>query len=225
MPRFRFLLPLLLFFLIPPAVYAQTGSATLSLSPSSSSVKVDQSFTVAIKVTSATTNISSVQSYLTFPADLLEVSSISKTGSIASLFVEEPIYNNTSGTIKMTADIASPGYKGSDGLIATVTFRAKANGSANVGFTTEAAVYPTSGTSSILGTSDTGSYTIGTGSASSSTTPTVTPTKVAAKVTTAPASGTALPSTATTGQTGLGILFGLSLIAVATYLKISKKTA
>lgn len=221
MPKLIRLLPALsvLALLLASSVAAQQNTANLKLNPVTTSTNVNQSFTVAIRVSSPNTSISSVQAYLTFPNNLLEVSSISKTGTIASIFVEEPAFNNSSGTIKMTADIASPGFRGSDGLVVTVTFKAKAAGTANVGYTTESAVYGTSGTNSILGTSDTGIYTV----QGASTTLTVTPTSATTPAITKAATGTPLPDTATAGQTGLGILTGLSLIGLSAYLKLSKK--
>lgn len=221
MPKYFALLSILTFLALPFSVYAQANQALLKLTPSSATNTAGQSFTSAIKVTSTSTNISSVQAYLSFPADKLEVTSISKTGSIASLFIEEPSFDNVVGTIKMTADIASPGFKGSDGLIATITFKAKANGTANVNFTTESAVYPTSGTTSVLGTPQGGVYTVTGGSSAASASAQTTPSPTL--VSTRSASGTPLPDTASANPTFYGILFGLSLIGLSAYLKLSKK--
>ncbi|HRH23656.1 MAG TPA: cohesin domain-containing protein [Candidatus Magasanikbacteria bacterium] len=118
------------FFWAPTTVEA----ATISLSPSSGSYSVGQSFAVSVYVGSADQAMNATDGVISFPADLLEVSSVSKSGSILSLWVQEPSFSNTSGRVNFEGIVFNPGYTGKAGKIITVNFRAKAAGTASVSF-------------------------------------------------------------------------------------------
>ena len=60
-----------------------------------------------------------------FNPDKLEVKSISKTDSIFTLWVQEPAFSNSLGTITFAGGKPSPGYTGAAGTINTITFKAK----------------------------------------------------------------------------------------------------
>jgi hypothetical protein len=64
----------------------------------------------------------------------LEVVSISKTESIFTLWAEEPSFSNKAGTVNFEGIILNPGFKGSNGKLLTITFRAKTEGQANLSF-------------------------------------------------------------------------------------------
>jgi hypothetical protein len=118
------------FFLYPEYVHA----ATLSVSPSSGTYKIGQSFSVTVAVGSSDQSMNAVQGVVSFPSDILQVSSVSRAGSIMSMWVADPSYSNTGGTVSFEGVVYNPGYTGSYGKIMTITFRARAAGTATVRF-------------------------------------------------------------------------------------------
>ena len=108
--------------------------ASLYFSPSSNSYYLGESFSVSVYVSSATQAMNAASGTIIFPTDKLQVSSISKSGSIFTLWVEDPIYSNTSGAISFEGIVLNPGYVGSGGKILTINFLAKAAGTAALSF-------------------------------------------------------------------------------------------
>ncbi len=115
-------------FLLPQ----DSNAATLSLAPSTSSVTVGNIVSISVKVNTQGKYINNSEAMIQFPTDLLEVISISKSSSIFSLWVEEPSFSNTKGRITFNGGVATPGFNGSNGTLAIVTFKAKKAGSASV---------------------------------------------------------------------------------------------
>lgn len=99
--------------------------ASLYLSPSSGTYTVGNTFSVQIKVNSGGVAINTSEGTLVFNPDKLEVKSISKTDSIFTLWVQEPAFSNSLGTITFAGGKPSPGYTGAAGTINTITFKAK----------------------------------------------------------------------------------------------------
>lgn len=118
------------FLLIPLSTHA----ATLSISPSSLNTNVGGTFSVKINVNTLGKSINNGEATISFPTDLLEVTSISRSSSIFSLWIEEPSYSNLTGKINFNGGIANPGFSGAAGTIANVTFKAKKQGSASISF-------------------------------------------------------------------------------------------
>lgn len=118
-------------FALPQRVHA---GATLGVSPSTSSMTVGASKTVALYVNSGGVAINASQGTLSFPADKLQVTSIAKASTF-KYWTVEPTYSNGNGTVTFAGGVPSPGYKGSGGSIITVTFKAKAVGTATLRFT------------------------------------------------------------------------------------------
>jgi hypothetical protein len=104
------------------------NAATLYLSPSSGSYAVGQSFGVSVYVSSADQAMNAASGLISFPPDKLEVASLSKTGSIFSLWVQEPTFSNSVGTVTFEGIVLNPGFTGSAGKIITVNFKAKTAG-------------------------------------------------------------------------------------------------
>ncbi len=110
-------------------------AATLSLSPSSGTYSKGSSFTVSVLVSSTDKTMNAASGLIAFPTDLLSVSSISKTGSIVDFWAQDPSFSNTAGTIDFESVLLPPGFTGSSGKLITITFKAKASGTANLNFT------------------------------------------------------------------------------------------
>ena len=109
-------------------------AATLSLSPAS--VKVSTGNVVAVKVLVNTVgqSINTAAGSIQFPTDLLQVMSVSKSSSIFSLWVQEPSFSNSAGTISFTGGVPNPGFNGQAGEIMSIVFKAKKQGNASVLF-------------------------------------------------------------------------------------------
>jgi hypothetical protein len=113
-------------------VWAQ--KASLYLSPSTGSYTVGNTFLVQVKVNSGGVAINAADGTLVFDPDKLEVKSISKEDSIFTLWVQEPTFSNSVGTINFGGGKPSPGFTGAAGMIINITFKAKTSGTANVSF-------------------------------------------------------------------------------------------
>ena len=110
------------------------NAASLYFSSSSNSYTVGDIFTVNVLVNTEGQAINAAESTINFPIDFLEVISTNKSGAIFSLWVEEPAFSNSAGTISFVGGLPTPGFNGTAGKIISVVFRAKKAGSATVIF-------------------------------------------------------------------------------------------
>lgn len=92
-----------------------------------------QTFSVRIMVTSPQA-VNAVSATLAFPRDLVQVTSVSKIGSILNLWVEEPSFSNSAGTVSLEGVVPNPGFVGASGPVVTVNFKVVAPGMANLKF-------------------------------------------------------------------------------------------
>ncbi len=118
------------FFIFPLTARA----ATLSISPSSGTYSIGQTISVGVYVGSSDQAMNAVEGVVSFPKDTLEVTGISKSGSILNLWVQEPAFSNGNGTVSFEGIVYNPGFNGKSGKVLTITFRAKAQGTAQVSF-------------------------------------------------------------------------------------------
>ena len=119
--------------LIMSALFVYSGcvhAADLSISPSSGSYSVGQSFTVTIQTNPQGKSVNAVEAKLSFDNTKLSVTNVSKTGSVFSLWTTEPSYSNTAGTIDFGGGSPSP-FSTKSNLV-TVTFKVLAEGSGAV---------------------------------------------------------------------------------------------
>lgn len=119
-----------LFALAPISAHA----ASLNFSPPSGSYGVGTTFSVSVNVESSVQAMNAASGVVSFPWNKLEVVSISKQGSIFSLWPAEPSFSNSQGTISFEGIVLNPGYTGANGKILTITFRARSAGEANISF-------------------------------------------------------------------------------------------
>lgn len=135
MKRVPFLLTLILFLIFSSLnpVRAIEG-ASLYLSPARGTYFVDSTFDISVFVNTGGKSVNAVQVDLKFPPDKLQVVSPTAGSSFISVWVAQPTYSNTKGTISFQGGAPSPGINTSSGLISTVTFRAKASGIAKISF-------------------------------------------------------------------------------------------
>jgi len=147
-----------------------SSAATLSLSPTGGGFLSGQTITTKVYVSSPDNlSINAISGVLTFPADLLTVTSVNKTGSVVNLWVQEPSFSNAAGTISLEGVVLNPGFTGTGGLVLTVHFTAKKAGVANVAFASGSVLANDGSGSNVLNGLSGSSYTIGTSSAGEST--------------------------------------------------------
>lgn len=109
-------------------------AASLSLAPATGTFSVGKTFSLRVYAASKDQALNAVSGTITFPPETLAVTAIAKSGSVVSLWVQEPSFSNSAGRVNFEGIVLNPGYTGSGGLLLTVTFRAKAVGSAVVRF-------------------------------------------------------------------------------------------
>ncbi|MBI2063577.1 MAG: hypothetical protein HYT65_01120 [Candidatus Yanofskybacteria bacterium] len=114
------------------------NAATLYFSPSSGNFTVGNVFTVNVLVNTENADINNAEATVNFPSGLLEVISISKSGSIFSLWVEEPTFSNSAGTLSLNGGLPTPGFKGVSGKVIGAVFRVKKAGLASLVFSSTA---------------------------------------------------------------------------------------
>ena len=102
---------------------AQNGS--LYLSPSSGQVNVGQSFSLVLRVNTGGDAINAAEGSIVFDQQKLSVTSVSKSGSIFTIWASEPKFSNAEGNIEFAGGAPNPGYSGSNGLVLTINFKAK----------------------------------------------------------------------------------------------------
>jgi len=129
-----------LIFLFLGMLPAAADAAILYFSPSSGSYNIGQTFTVSVYVSSAEQTMNAASGVISFPPDKLEVNSLSKTGSIFNLWVQEPLFVNLAGTVQFEGIVLNPGFIGSSGKIISVNFKVKSAGTATLFFSSGSAL-------------------------------------------------------------------------------------
>lgn len=115
-----------------------THAATMYFSPSSGNFTVGNILNASVLVNTQSISINNADAVINFPTSLLEVVSISKSGSIFPLWVEEPSFSNSAGTISFNGGVPTPGFNGSAGKLLNITFRVRNLGSASLVFSSAA---------------------------------------------------------------------------------------
>lgn len=114
------------------------NAATLYFSPSKGNFTVGNLLTTSVLVNTQEEAINNSDAIINFPAGLLEVISVSKAGSVFSLWVEEPAFSNSAGTITFNGGLPTPGFNGTAGKIVSIVFRVKSAGTASLIFSSAA---------------------------------------------------------------------------------------
>ena len=101
----------------------KTQAASLYILSSNQTVNVGSEFTLTIKVDTSSKNINNAEGIISYPSNLVDVISLSKSSSIFNLWITEP--TNSSGSVAFNGGVKTPGFNGSGGTIFSVKFRAK----------------------------------------------------------------------------------------------------
>lgn len=105
-------------------------AALLQLSSSKQTMVTGETKTMSIFLNTEGVPVNNAEASLSFPSDLVDVISINKTGSVFSLWIEEPSFSNSTGLITFNGGVPTPGYNGAHGLIFSFTVKAKKAGTA-----------------------------------------------------------------------------------------------
>jgi len=143
------------------SVCGAANAATLYFSPSSGSHAIGATFSVSVYVSSVDHAMNAASGIISFPSDKLEVTSLSKTGSIFTLWVQEPLFSNSAGTVSFEGIVLNPGFTGSSGKAITITFRAKAAGNASLTFSSGSALANDGQGTNILASLGNASFSLG----------------------------------------------------------------
>ena len=108
-------------------------AAILLLTPPVGQFYVGDTIKVSLLVNALGQPINVVDGTITFPSDKLQVTDISKTGSIVSLWVQEPIASSSQNSVSFSGGLPSPGFTGIAGQIMTISFKIMSIGDAVIG--------------------------------------------------------------------------------------------
>ncbi len=122
----------LLFGVLLAALPHEVYAAGLSLSPAAGSVSVGQTLSLQIMIDPGSDKVNASDGTIKFDTTALSVSSISKDGSLFSLWTADPTFSNTDGTISFSG--GTPTAFSTKGKVLTIIFKGKAIGSAEVTF-------------------------------------------------------------------------------------------
>ncbi|MBI5005417.1 MAG: hypothetical protein HZC03_02340, partial [Candidatus Lloydbacteria bacterium] len=119
-------------------LFSGTGivyAASLYITPSSGVYNVGQTFSAGVYVSSPEQTMNAASGIISFPSDKLQIVSLSKEGSVMNLWVQEPFFSNTAGTLSFEGVALNPGFNGLTGKILSATFKVKAVGAGTLAFT------------------------------------------------------------------------------------------
>lgn len=119
-------------------------AANLYVVPNKTTVAKNETFTATVFVNTNGVAINNSEGVLSFPSNLLSVESVSMTGSVFSIWVEQPSFSNNAGTVSFNGGVPNPGFNGTSGSVLRINFRAKNAGSATLAFNT-AGIYANDG--------------------------------------------------------------------------------
>lgn len=125
--KFRWLSVLALFFLL--ILSGQNAQAAdLKISLSKDAVALGDLFSARFLVSSPGEAVNALSGVINFDPKKVQVTSLSKAGSVVNLWVAEPEFSNTRGQISFEGAILNPGFSGSAGTIITANFKTKQAG-------------------------------------------------------------------------------------------------
>lgn len=117
-----------------PLSVALSANTTLTFSPATKTVSVGDRFTVRLLL-NAGQAVNASEATMRFSKDLLEAKSISKSGSVFTLWAQDPVFSNGAGTVTYSGGLPNPGVTGNGKTILTVTFEAQKKGTATLSLT------------------------------------------------------------------------------------------
>ena len=132
--------------------FAYADSAQLLFTPSSGNFLTNSTFDVSLILNTGNQTINVVDVTIEFPADKIQVVSPSTGKSFVSLWVQQPTFSNKTGTLHFVGGVPAQGIRTSNGLISTITFRAKTPGLVTLKIRDDSSVLAADGQGSIVPT-------------------------------------------------------------------------
>lgn len=140
-------------------------AATLSVSPDTGVYSSNNTFTVSVRINTQGQEINAAEGILSFNPRQLSVVSLDRSSSIFNLWVTDPAFSNSAGTVEFSG--GSPaGYTGGAGTVLSITFRSLGSGPARVSFTDGSVLANDGQGSNILSSMSGATYTVQAPSAS-----------------------------------------------------------
>lgn len=155
-----FILVWIVFIFSFTRAYSAPEDVILYMMPPQESQYVGKIFSVIIKLTSLYKSVNAVEGDIKFSKDKIELINISKVGSVASVWIQGPVFSNNNGTVKFTAGIPSPGFAGPEGTVLTLVFRAVTEGPATIVWEKSAVLANDGKGTNVLTTSENANYLI-----------------------------------------------------------------
>jgi len=137
----------------------RTEAASLSFQPNTGVYTAGNTFQVKVAVNTNGKSINAAEGTLSFNPRELSVVSVNRTGSIFNLWVTEPTFSNSAGTINFSGGLPS-GFNGAAGTIMSVTFRAAGAGTVRTAFTNGSVLANDGLGTNVLTAMNGGTYTI-----------------------------------------------------------------
>ena len=125
---------------IPLSFVGADSGTSLYLTPSSGSYNVGNLINISLEINTGTETVNAIKATLNFNENL-EIQSISKSGSILGLWMEEPSFDNSARTVSFGGAGAGTTYQGPAGKLITITFKAKNSGEGVINFTSSLVKY------------------------------------------------------------------------------------
>jgi hypothetical protein len=110
---------------------APAEAATLFISPTAKSLKMGEESSFDLLVDSDAV-INATQATVQFPADILELVGVNRSGSVFNFWVEEPVISNVDGTLKFVGG-TSKGVAGKSLKVLSLQFKARGIGKKDIG--------------------------------------------------------------------------------------------
>ncbi|MFQ6049490.1 MAG: cohesin domain-containing protein [Candidatus Paceibacterales bacterium] len=132
--NFWFSVGLVLLFSVSLVQPALADGASLYLSPTSGTFFVGSTFDVSIFVNTGGEDVNAVEVNLKFDPKKLQVASPTTGKSFIEVWIAQPTYSNTKGTMSFMGGVPTPGINTTAGLVSTVAFRAISPGVTSVLF-------------------------------------------------------------------------------------------
>jgi len=155
---------LLIFFLVfvscffPSVTKAQ--KASFNLRPATGSFSAGSTFYIDVLINADGIALNAAQATISFPADKLKVTELSKKSSIFTMWPNEPVFSNSEGKISFIGGLPNPGFIGESGKVFTILFQAKSVGQATITFSGEIITANDPFGTNIFSSSQKGSYSI-----------------------------------------------------------------
>jgi hypothetical protein len=132
--RLRTITHAILFILavLVSAVPFAASAAEMSFSPADGKFTTGKEFSIKVLVNPGVDSVNAADGQVSFDKDVLSVSSVSKDGSVFSLWTADPTFSNSAGTIDFSG--GTPSAFSKSGTVVTIKFKGKKAGAAKLSF-------------------------------------------------------------------------------------------